>query len=312
MGSKIIEIFNKIAYNVLSALYQPFWAAVLLAFLTMFLYLYGKEHGWKKNNFIRNMFATWWRAFKSSSNFRRTFLLAFYTAMILLRTVLNREIWFDSLGKIFGGWGLYEDGQFTTESIGIIFMENSNDNFELASKLQLLIREKYNWKVNIGYETKEKVEGTLFISNRNNVKGLEFPFVICIMQDALTYDYSIRNSIYMMLTRSFLTSYLILPDTAKNINLLEEGIGFVNRKGFLKVEEPSDDEKRNLANAIINRGNLHKSLFQKAEEIMDEMGVVDKEHRDMIHQLIRVRFKNKENDENKLRKFIQANSGALE
>lgn len=122
----------------------------------------------------------------------------------------------------------------------------------------------------------------------------------------------VRNSIYMMLTRSFLTSYLILPDTAKNINLLEEGIGFVNRKGFLKVEEPSDDEKRNLANAIINRGNLHKSLFQKAEEIMDEMGVVDKEHRDMIHQLIRVRFKNKENDENKLRKFIQANSGALE
>ena len=63
------------------------------------------------------MFAAWWRAFKSSSNFRRTFLLAFYTAMILLRTVLNREIWFDPLGKIFGGWGLYEDGQFTTESI---------------------------------------------------------------------------------------------------------------------------------------------------------------------------------------------------
>lgn len=45
MGSKIIEIFNKIAYNVLSALYQPFWAAVLLAFLAMFLYLYGKEQG---------------------------------------------------------------------------------------------------------------------------------------------------------------------------------------------------------------------------------------------------------------------------
>ena len=45
---KIIEIFNRIAYNVLLALYQPFWAAVLLAFLAMFLYLYGREHGWKK------------------------------------------------------------------------------------------------------------------------------------------------------------------------------------------------------------------------------------------------------------------------
>lgn len=77
----------------------------------------GITYGWKKNNFIRNMFATWWRAFRSSSNFRRTFLLAFYTAMILLRTVLNREIWFDPLGKLLGGWGLYEDGEFTTESI---------------------------------------------------------------------------------------------------------------------------------------------------------------------------------------------------
>lgn len=122
MGSKIIEIFNKIAYNVLSALYQPFWAAVLLAFLVMFLYLYAKEHEWKKNNFIGNMFATWWGEFKNSSTFRRIFLLAFYTAMILLRTVLNREIWFDPLGKIFDGWGLYEDGQFTTESIENILL----------------------------------------------------------------------------------------------------------------------------------------------------------------------------------------------
>lgn len=117
MKSKIIEVFNKIAYNVLSALYKPFWAAVLLAFLAMFLYLYAKEHGWKKSNLIRNMLETWWEAFKNSSNFRRAYLLAFYTAMILLRTVLNRQIWFDPLGKIFGGWGVYEDGQFTTESI---------------------------------------------------------------------------------------------------------------------------------------------------------------------------------------------------
>ena len=117
MESKMLEICNKFAYNVLTALYQPFWAALLIAFLFMFLYLYGKEHGWKKRNFIWNMCGTWWKAFKNSKEFRRIFLLAFYTAMILLRTVLNREIWFDPLGKIFGGWGLYEDGQFTTESI---------------------------------------------------------------------------------------------------------------------------------------------------------------------------------------------------
>ena len=117
MESKIIEIFNQIFYSVLLALYQPFWNAILLAFLVMFLYLYAKEHEWKKNNLLRNMFATWWETFKISSNFRRTFLLAFYTAMILLKTVLNRAIWPDPLEKILGGWGLYENGQFTTESI---------------------------------------------------------------------------------------------------------------------------------------------------------------------------------------------------
>lgn len=127
---KLIEIMNNIVRNVLSALYQPFWAAVLLAFLFMFLYLYAKEHGWKRSNFIQNTLATWWKAFKNSSCFRRTFLLAFYTAMILLRTVLNREIWFDPLGKLFGGWGLYEDGQFTTESI---------ENFMLFTPFSVLL-----------------------------------------------------------------------------------------------------------------------------------------------------------------------------
>lgn len=119
-------------------------------------------------------------------------------------------------------------------------------NFKLASNLQSLIKEKYNWTVNIGYETKEKKKGTLFISNRNNVKGLEFPFVICIMQNVLTNDFSVRSSIYMMLTRSFLTSYLILPSEAINIEVLKQGIEFVNRKDFLRVEEPSEQEKERI------------------------------------------------------------------
>ena len=193
----------------------------------------------------------------------------------------------------------------------IIFMENVDTNFKLASNLQSMIKEKYNWTVNIGYETKEKKKGTLFVSNRSNVKGLEFPFVICIMQNVLTNDFSIRNSIYMMLTRSFLTSYLILPSAAKNIGILKLGIEFVNRKGFLKVEEPSDEEKTNLANAIIKRTNLHKSLFDMAEEIMDEIGVTNKENRKTIHEMTKVMF-NKEVDRDKLEEFIQTNCSMME
>lgn len=48
------EILNKIAYNVLSALYQPFWTALLIAFLSMFVFLYAKEKNWKKKNIVYN------------------------------------------------------------------------------------------------------------------------------------------------------------------------------------------------------------------------------------------------------------------
>ena len=197
------------------------------------------------------------------------------------------------------------------DDIGIIFMENVDANFKLAANLQVMINEKYNWTVNIGYETKEKKKDTLFVSNRNNVKGLEFPFVICIMQGVLTNDFSVRNSIYMMLTRSFLTSYLILPSQAKNIDILAPGIEFVNRHGYLEVEEPSEQEKENLANAIIKWTNLHKSLYDMAEEIMDQIGVTEKENRRKMHEMTKAMY-NKEVDRDKLEEFIRTNFSMME
>lgn len=114
----IQQTLNSIMRNVLTALYQPFWAALSLAVVSMFLFLYAKEHGWTFNNFLSKMIHVWYNEFCGSSTFRRVFLLVFYTTMILYRTVLNREIWFDPLGKIMGGWGLYDaDGALTTEAI---------------------------------------------------------------------------------------------------------------------------------------------------------------------------------------------------
>lgn len=84
----------------------------------MFAFLYAKEHGWTIKNSFLQLIRTWYDEFRRSSTFRRTFLLVFYITMILFRTVLNRQIWFDPLGKIMGGWSLYDiDGNLTTESI---------------------------------------------------------------------------------------------------------------------------------------------------------------------------------------------------
>ena len=119
--SKEIDIIANIIKSVLTALYQSFLAAVLLAFVSMFVFLYVKEHGWKKGNLIKNIFGTWVRNFKKSSTFRRVFLLMFYSAMILFRTFLNRNIWFDPLSDVLGDWGLHKsDGSLSTEPIEII------------------------------------------------------------------------------------------------------------------------------------------------------------------------------------------------
>lgn len=108
----MVELVNSIIVNVLTALYQPFGVSVLLAALFMFLYLYAGEHGWK------NSFEEWWRVFRTSSTFRRIFLLAFYTAMILFQTLLNRDLWMNPLSKVLGGWTFHnEKGDLSTESI---------------------------------------------------------------------------------------------------------------------------------------------------------------------------------------------------
>lgn len=196
------------------------------------------------------------------------------------------------------------------DDIGIMFMENIDRNYKLASNLQILIKENFDWDVNIGYETKEKKKGSLFISNRNNVKGLEFPFVICLMQGLLTDNFQLRNSIYMMLTRSFLTSYFVMPLTNTTLAELFSGIDFVNRKGFLKVIEPSENEKQKLYNAIINRKNVHKSQYELVEEIMDELGVNKKERKKM-HKIVEVMC-NKEVNREKLYDVIQTNYALME
>lgn len=107
-----MESFEKILKHVLTALYEPFGFAVVLAVLFMFLFLYVKDKGWKTA--VKN----WWKSFRTSCVFRRTFLLAFYTAMICFRTLLNRNMWQNPLSSVMGNFGLInENGDLVTEPI---------------------------------------------------------------------------------------------------------------------------------------------------------------------------------------------------
>ena len=120
-----IDLLGKILTNILNALYEPFGFSLLLSFLAMFFYLYAYEpiyagKGWKR------AIVTWYQKFKESVFFRKLFLLAFVTSLIIFRTLLNRDLWMNPLSKVMGGWGIWEtvngEQQLTTECIENVIM----------------------------------------------------------------------------------------------------------------------------------------------------------------------------------------------
>ena len=105
-----MQIFKAIITNVLTALYQPFWFAIILSVLFMFVY--------KSYPSIKQAAISWISWLKTDSAFRRTFLLVFYIAMILFRTLLNRNMWANPLSDVIGIWWIYNaNGGLTTECI---------------------------------------------------------------------------------------------------------------------------------------------------------------------------------------------------
>lgn len=105
--NEIVSLLINIVTDILTALYEPFGFALLLSFVAMFFYLYAyipseAGKGWKEAIF------TWFRTFRTSYFFRKLFLLAFITSLILFRTLLNRDLWLNPLSKITGGWSIWE------------------------------------------------------------------------------------------------------------------------------------------------------------------------------------------------------------
>lgn len=134
-----------------------------------------------------------------------------------------------------------ENPTVLADDIGIIFIDKAKSIFTIADKLEVSVPRLFNWKVNKAYETKEKVKDTLFLSNKNHVKGLEFPFVICVTRD-ISRSHSYRNSLYMMLTRSFIRSYLLLGDRDDRLQAeIEQGLEIINAHGYMDITVPPRD-----------------------------------------------------------------------
>jgi len=115
----MMEIIGKILVNVLDAIYKPFGYAILTSVLLMFLYLYIKDVG------VKQVLRKWINSFQVSAQFRKLFVLSFYTIILLFRTLFNRNIWANPISNVIGIWGIYDEkGVLTTETIEnfILFM----------------------------------------------------------------------------------------------------------------------------------------------------------------------------------------------
>lgn len=123
----------------------------------------------------------------------------------------------------------------------------SNNLYDIAKSVEREIITNFDgWECNIAYESKEKVKGKLFITNTNNIKGLEFPFVICIC-NKLSNTHFIRNSLYMALTRSFLESYLITFDQdIERIDYIKNGLRYINEHLQIKCQVPSLQRQKDI------------------------------------------------------------------
>lgn len=192
------------------------------------------------------------------------------------------------------------------DDIGIIFLDQSTEIYKWADALEFKIRRDFKWAVNKAYESKAKISKSILISNRNNVKGLEFPFVICItgeIKDGLSY----RNSLYTMLTRSFIKSYLVLP--VKDAGLTKEmiaGLEEIVLKREMVIKEPTHEEKKKIRTkfeyklksishydlmiAIFEEEGIDRKYFERLLKASQDMGLVGSE-RETLHEFVRSNYK---------------------
>ena len=166
-----------------------------------------------------------------------------------------------------------ENPTVTADDIGIIFMDDNNNSYLSIDKLSVSIPREFSWKVNKAHESKEKIKDTLFISNKNNVKGLEFPFVICVTKK-IHNNPSYRNTLYMVLTRSFLRSYLLISKDCNEelAKTLQQGLKNINETSTLLITPPTEDEKKSIVTAF-NYDETKVPFYDYVYNIFEDIGI---------------------------------------
>lgn len=188
------------------------------------------------------------------------------------------------------------------DDIGIILLDRDKNIYDFADLLEIHINAVFHWKVNKAYQTKERQLNTILISNRNNVKGLEFPFVICVTK-GISENPTYRNALYTMLTRSFIRSYLLVPKNKLSglTDQMMAGLDEIVTTNQMIIQEPTDEEKKKIRTRF--KYNLKKlSHYDLVMEILKGLKVDKKLHNKILGMTQQMDLM--DSDEDTIRSFI--------
>ena len=158
------------------------------------------------------------------------------------------------------------------DDIAVIIISDFRTTCSIADEIEYKIVSEIGWNCVKGYETKEKKSNKLFISNVNNIKGLEFPFIICITIGIIGKGTNYRNSIYMTLTRSFLTSYFLVEGLLNSdfIESYSNAMNCIKNEECLQLIEPTEKEKQDIKYKITINSNKNAQILEMINEVLLE------------------------------------------
>lgn len=167
----------------------------------------------------------------------------------------------------------HEFPNLSADDVGVILLDADKYIYNVVPRIRAMVFSNIGWDSNVVYETKEKRIGQLYISNYRNVKGLEFPFVICCTK-GLKKDFSYRNRLYTMITRSFLRTYMIVEDSVTNgfTSQILNGIDKIIHESNIITTVPSEEERQRMTENI-HVYQKQQSLRQRVEAILADKNI---------------------------------------
>lgn len=169
--------------------------------------------------------------------------------------------------------------------IAVIFLDEQNNIYNYIQQISLTISQKTNWPVNPLIASK-RVSDELTVTNSNNAKGLEFTFVICVI-NKIQNTYKCRNTLYTMLTRSFLKSYLCVS-SRENLDAQVAGLEMINKNNVIRTKTPTFEELELIEKDKIEYNKLDAlSLPEYLEVVFEEYNINDPKTKNKIKNILK-------------------------